>query len=135
MRNNDKSIHIFLILIFYLDLDRSSFVKSMNDSKILKKRQNKNETILSKKYLVSNIFDKNSIEEIEKNKSFKSRELCILIQRRHWLHSIFLSARPETSHCRGKDHCTAGLDVLLVWIKLFHYIQVTTYFFLWPNSI
>ncbi len=46
-------------------MDRSSFVKSLNDSKILKKRQNKNEAIINKKPTESNIYGDCSIDKIK----------------------------------------------------------------------
>jgi len=57
------------VIIFYytlkIDLDRSSYVKSLNDSKILKKRQNKNQAIINKKPTESNIYGDCSIEKIK----------------------------------------------------------------------
>lgn len=77
--------NVFILII--LGLDKSSFVKSLNDSKILRKRQNRNESIISKKSLASNIFEnnptvklkfKNDREDFDKNIVTKVEELNLI---------------------------------------------------------
>jgi hypothetical protein len=62
MKNNEESKCIYNK--FNLDMDKSSFVKSMNDSKILKKRQNKNESIFNNKPMDPNINEDYSMDKI-----------------------------------------------------------------------